>query len=180
MTASGPNDPIIDHIFAREGGGTYTNRPVDHGGPTRWGITCQILAAWRGHTVSADDVKALTEPEAREVTFELFIRRPGFNRIDDPAIREAVVDFAFLFGQDDAIPALQRLAGTAMDGVLGPKTAAAVNALEARAVVNHLACDRLRLHIATVVSDLKAKGKFVGTQAENLGGWANRSLGFVT
>lgn len=169
---------IISRIFLREGGETFTNNPADAGGPTKWGITQATLAQWRGRPVSAQDVRDLGEPEARDITYELFLRRPGFTRINDLELRDALVDFTYLFGLDDSVPSLQRLVGASPDGVLGPKTALAANAREPRGLINGLAAERIRLHVRRVVGDLKAQGHFSG-QVIFLAGWANRALGFI-
>lgn len=169
---------IISRIFLREGGSTFTNDPADSGGATKFGITQVTLAQWRQGLVSPEDVKELTEAEAREITFELYLRRPGFTQVEDLELRDALVDFTYLFGLDDSIPALQKLVGVSPDGVLGPKTALAVNGKEARGLINALAGERIRLHVRRVVGDLKAQGHFSG-QVLFLAGWCNRALGFV-
>ena len=51
--------------FQEEGG--YTNDPNDPGGPTKFGITQQTLAIWRGDSVTAEDVQALTINEATAI-----------------------------------------------------------------------------------------------------------------
>lgn len=52
---------------AFEGGATYTNNPKDRGGPTKFGITLVALSEWRGRPCTADDVKALQQPEVRAI-----------------------------------------------------------------------------------------------------------------
>lgn len=172
------SEEIIGRIFLREGGDTFTNDSADSGGPTKWGITLATLSQWRGHPVSTQDVRDLAEPEAREITFELYLRRPGFTRIVDLELRDALVDFTYLFGLDDSVPALQKLVGVSPDGVLGPKTALAANGKEARGLINGLASERIRLHVRRVIGDLRAQGHLQG-QVTFLAGWANRALGFV-
>jgi len=46
----------LRHVFAMEGG--FSEEPSDHGGATNWGITAATLAHWRGHAVTAADVRA--------------------------------------------------------------------------------------------------------------------------
>ena len=51
-------DLVFRHLLASEGG--YTNDPRDRGGPTRWGVTLEVLRVWRkDDTLTAKDVKAL-------------------------------------------------------------------------------------------------------------------------
>jgi len=176
------DDAIISEIFEAEGGDKFTNDPADAGGPTKFGITLGALQLWRGHNppVTAEDVRNLQEPEAREIAYMNYIVKPGFARINDPKLRYALVDFTYLFGPDDSIPALQEIVGTAADGQLGPKTAAAANAMEPRAIINRLAVKRERLHVARVISELRKLPNFNELQARFLKGWSNRALSFIT
>jgi peptidoglycan L-alanyl-D-glutamate endopeptidase CwlK len=54
---------ILPFIEKWEGG--YVNNTNDRGGPTNMGVTLDTLAAWRGHPVTAADVRALGRAEAR-------------------------------------------------------------------------------------------------------------------
>jgi lysozyme family protein len=180
MTRTPQDEKIIDRIFIMEGGATYTNRPADKGGPTKYGITQATLAKWRGRAVSPEDVKNLGEAEARDITYQKFIVEPGFSLLSDPDMRFAMVDFTFLFGADDSIPTLQRILNTRVDGVLGPGTAALANGADHRFVMNRLAVERIKLHAQRVVDDLMRRECFHGSQAENLRGWINRAAAFIT
>lgn len=173
MTERSPeDDAIISHIFEAEGGDKFTNDPSDAGGPTKYGITLGALAEWRGHNpITAEDVRNLQEPEARDIAYMRYIVKPGFARIKDPGLRYALVDMTYLFGPDDSIPALQEIVGASVDGQLGPKTADAANAAEPRHVINMLAVKRVKLHANRVVQN--------PTQIRFLRGWLNRATSFV-
>ena len=172
MTRAPEDEAIISHIFDSEGGSTFTNDPSDAGGATKFGITQAALEAYRGRMTTADDVRNLTESEARNIAYERYIVKPGFASIADPDLRYALVDFTYLFGADDSIPALQEIVGTAADGQLGLKTTAAANAMEPRAVINRLAVKRIKLHADRVVQN--------ATQLKYLRGWVNRAASFIT
>lgn len=179
VTRSADDNRIIDHVFELEGGSEYTDRPADKGGPTKYGITQATLSRWRGYVVIPAAVKELSEEEARQITYQYYIVDPGFNLLASPELRMALVDFTFLFGADDSVPALQRIVGTFPDGRLGRKTAAAADAAEARHVINALSVERVRLHCQKVVDDLKDRGAFAGSQAQYLRGWVNRATAFI-
>ncbi len=68
---------IIDAILEREGD-TYTNHPKDRGGPTKYGITRATLSAWRGVSVTAKDVKALTEERSTRHLRQPLYHTPPF------------------------------------------------------------------------------------------------------
>lgn len=135
---------IIDDILAAEGS-RYTNHPSDRGGPTKYGITLDTLAKWRGAPVTAKDVRSLKEAEARRIYEHRYIVEPGFDvvrQISEPIAIE-LIDTGVNMGTKTAVVFLQR-ALTAfnrqgklyhdllVDGMLGVKT---LNAL--RTYLNH-------------------------------------------
>lgn len=116
---------IIDGIIQREGG--YVDHPDDRGGPTNMGITQATLASWRGREVTADDVRNLTESEARKIYRRKYIERPGYDKIIDDRLRECVVDAAVHSGPTRATRWLQQVLGTLPDGICGHETLEAAN-----------------------------------------------------
>jgi lysozyme family protein len=106
----------IARVIEREGGGVYTNRPSDRGGPTRWGVTLATLEHVLGRPCTADDVRRLTATDAIQIYREEFVLRPGFDRIPDPLLREQVIDFGVVSGPARAVRWLQRVMGTPVTG----------------------------------------------------------------
>jgi lysozyme family protein len=161
------DDDIIDEIVAREGG--YVDHPADRGGPTNRGITLQTLAAWRGRAVTAADVAAMGETEARDIYRRRYIEAPGFHRIQDDALRSQVIDCAVLHGPHRAAKLLQAALGVAQDGIVGRQTLAALD--HAPDVATRLAAHRLR-YIAEIVAGNPSQVAF-------LRGWVNRATEFL-
>lgn len=62
------------HLVIERWEGGYVNHPSDPGGPTNMGVTQAVLANWRGHPVTAMDVKNLTREEARRIFFAKYLR----------------------------------------------------------------------------------------------------------
>lgn len=83
------DDQILAGILQREGG--FVNDPVDRGRCTNMGITIGTLREWRRQPVTCDDVRRLTEAEAREIYRARYLR--PFDGID-AAIKPQVVDIA--------------------------------------------------------------------------------------
>lgn len=167
------DDAIIAEILRREGS-EFVNHPADRGGPTRHGITQATLAEWRGHAVKIDDVRALTEAEAARIYRDRYIQKPGFGAIENDALRALAVDSAVHHGPRAAVRMLQRAAGMAIgdqDGVLGPKTRAAVNQLAAHALYLRLCAERARKFGRIITDDRK--------QAAFAAGWMNRLASFI-
>lgn len=133
---------IIDQIIAREGG--YVNHSADFGGPTKYGITQSTLSAWRGHSSNADDVKNLTEQEARWIYSALYITRPGFHKINFGPLRALLIDCGVHHGARRAVEWLQHAVGTKQDGILGPVTLAAANRADGAALYRAILARRIQ------------------------------------
>lgn len=163
-----PND-IIDGILKREGG--YVDHAADKGGPTKYGITQATLAEWLGRPAIVDDVKQLTEHEAREIYRETYITRPGFLGIENEAVRALAIDCAVNHGVKRAVQLLQEAAHVFTDGILGPNTQAAVNRMTAAVLYRRLCAARVRLYGQIITKN--------HSQAAFAAGWANRVAEFI-
>lgn len=166
MTPNG----IIDGILIRESA-LYTNHPEDKGGPTKYGITLATLAEWRGKPCAPDDVKRLSETEARNIYRDRYIDKPGFLRIENEAVRALAVDCAVNHGVKEAVVLLQRAARVFTDGIFGQNTQAAVNRMTAAVLYRRLCAARVRLYGQIITKN--------PTQAAFAAGWANRVAEFI-
>lgn len=112
-------------MFGHEGG--YVNVKTDRGGPTKYGITHTTLAAHRGvNTVTADQVKALTLAEAEAIYRKSYWTQSGGDVLP-VGLDYAAFDFGVNSGPARAVRVLQQTVGVAADGIIGPRTLAAVN-----------------------------------------------------
>lgn len=102
-----------------EGGARISRDPDDKGGTTRFGISQRAFPA--------EDIEGLTEARAREL-----FRQHYWHPIKGDELPEllavAVADCAFNQGLGTAIRVLQESLRAEPDGVIGPKTLAAVRA----------------------------------------------------
>ncbi|WP_299734029.1 glycosyl hydrolase 108 family protein [uncultured Endozoicomonas sp.] len=103
--------------FVLEAEGGYVNDPNDAGGETNHGISK------RAHPEL--DIKALTVEQAKAIYFDDYWL---LSRADDmPSyMGMAIFDTAVNMGNRTAAKLLQRAAGVLDDGIIGPKTLAAV------------------------------------------------------
>lgn len=172
---------FLDDTIRREGE-QYTNRPSDRGGPTKYGITLATLRSVRGPHVTAEDVRALTEPEARELYREVYMRRPGFSQIPNERLRVLLTDYGINSGPATAIRALQRAVGAKVDGALGPETLGLLASSSSAEVYAAVMRARLSLYSNMALSTpevrafLKAHPR---AQLHNLAGWLNRFAEFL-
>lgn len=158
---------VIGRILKSEGG--FVSHPNDKGGPTNFGITAARLGDWRklGRPATVEEVKSLTQEEARKIYEAWYIRQPRFDRIQDDYLRTVVVDCGVLHGPGRAAQWLQEALGVTRDGKLGPQTFDALAAQDARRVAHRVLACRFR-QIGQVVSRDT-------TQVVFLAGWLNRA-----
>ena len=164
-------DEIIDAVIEKEGR-TFTNRPNDRGGPTKFGITQRTLSAYLGRQASIEEVKNLTEPDARRIYTDLFIERPRFDEIEDADLQLVIIDIGVHSGPPRAARFLQKELGLKADGIVGPITLGAANHpdLDVEQFINAVTIRRINFLGRLISKDHR--------QAENAGGWLRRATSF--
>jgi lysozyme family protein len=163
-------EPILAHIFEVEGWPAYTDAPVDRGGPTKGGITLATLRAHRGRPVTVADLQALSQEEAGDIYRVRYIA--PFESVEDELLRWQVVDCGVLSGTARAVRWLQEAAVVKVDGILGPKSLAAINAPgRAHALGVRLAAVRIRFLGQLIERDRE--------QAKWTNGWMRRATSFL-
>jgi lysozyme family protein len=173
-------DQVIDDILRREAG--WSNRAADRGGPTMRGITLATLTRIRGRPVSLDELRALTEEEAREIYLAEYLTAPGFHKIRDPYVLSLAVDAGVNHGPARVIRWLQKIAGIVDDGIFGPVTEVAVNSCDPVRLFQKLLARRIEFYGELIAHDpqlIAARRAGFHLQAENALGWLRRASEFV-
>jgi len=130
-------DTLMPHLFRHEGG--FADHPRDPGGATKYGITRATLSSWRGRPVSRTDVRRLTQAEAAAIYRARYWTVVKADAL--PAgVDYCVFDAAVNSGPARAAKWLQATVRVTQDGVIGPKTLAAVKAADPARLVEDL-CD---------------------------------------
>ena len=128
-------DLLVERVLSHEGG--YVNDPRDPGQETRWGISKRAYP----HL----DIRNLTRAQAVDI-----YRRDFWQRVrGDELPREfafQALDAAVNHGIGNAVRWMQRAAGVADDGVIGPVTLAAVQRAQAADLVLRFNAERLRFY----------------------------------
>lgn len=178
---------IAAGIVAREGG--YVNDPADPGGPTNFGVTLGTLQRL-GRDLTGDgkvteaDVRAVTAGLATDLFVAEFFDRPGIGRLPEP-LQATVLDMYVNAGAN-AVRILQRLFNdmrieVAVDGVIGPQTAAAA-AKAMAAAPRHLvdAYGIARRNYYYGLGDARpASRKYCRRRDGGKGGWILRAESFI-
>jgi lysozyme family protein len=115
-------DTAFDRLIGHEGG--YANHPADPGGETMWGVTKRVAVAY-GYT---GEMRDLPRETAKHIAKLLYWDAANCDALL-PAIAWQVFDTAYNSGVETALRLLQRAAGVADDGHVGPVTMAAISAL---------------------------------------------------
>lgn len=173
-------DDQLTAILKREAWPTYTNRAADRGGPTKGGITLKTLIAFRGRPQTITDLQALTETEARSIYRKRYLDPWEFVADDD--LFSVLVDYAVTSWHDDPARAVQVALGLTVDGVVGPKTRAAVRTADPVSLRLKVIGYRIRHMVDLALNDPKLKQLMAGhndLQIANLRGWINRSTSFL-
>ncbi|MDR1676008.1 MAG: peptidoglycan domain protein [Tannerella sp.] len=157
--------------FIRKWEGGFVNDPVDRGGATNMGVT---IGTWRqvGYDkdgdgdIDVDDLKRLTwDDVVSRVLKPHYWDRWQADRIDSQSVANILVDWVWGSGAY-GIKIPQRVLGVAADGIVGPRTLAAVNAADPRACFDEMKVER-EAFLQRIVESNPPQRRF-------LRGWLNR------
>jgi lysozyme family protein len=140
-------DQAFDRLMGNEGG--YVNDPDDPGGETNWGISKR--------SYPNVDIKKLTREDAKQIYRVDFWQRASMGEYN-PAIAFQVFDIAVNSGIETAVRLLQRAAGVADDGHIGPVTVAAVKARSVTDMLMLIVAERLEFWTKLSTWDRFGKG----------------------
>lgn len=146
----------------------YSNNPADPGGPTNYGITLRTLMGLgslgdinHDGRVDVQDVLALTEDDAKRIWKKYYWR---YDDLVSQAVAAKALDIGVNLGLYTAVRYLQTGANrlgqsVAIDGVLGPLTAAAINAVASDALLDEL-CSQQRNHYLNWLAQKSDRDQF--------------------
>jgi lysozyme family protein len=144
---------FIRKILVLEGGSKITNDPSDSGGQTKYGISKKAFPNV--------NVINLTEQQAIDIYKNNFYNVCMIDSINDELLALHVFDFAVNAGIGRSVKTLQKIVGSAQDGVIGAKTLSMVNS-------GNFSTEFIQARI----NFYKSIG--VGKNAKFLKGWLNR------
>ena len=112
-------------ILRWEGG--FVNDPNDSGGATNKGVTIATFRKYKGASATVDDLKAITDEDWTAIFKTMYWDKCKADEINSQAVANLIVDWYWMSGTN-AIKYVQRLIGTAEDGIVGKQTLAKLNA----------------------------------------------------
>jgi len=148
-------DKCFEMVLRHEGG--YVNHPKDPGGRTNLGVTQRAWEEYVGRSADEAEMRALT-PEI----VKPFYKSRYWDRIkgDDlpSGVDYAAYDLAVNSGVGRAAKYLQSIAGVPSDGIIGPKSLAAIKDCPAGEMVDAMCGMRLEFLKALPTWDTFGKG----------------------
>ena len=151
-------DPLFERLMDHEGG--YVNHPSDPGGETMWGVTKRVAVA-HGYTGAMRNLPKATAKRIADQSYWQAMHGDELPR----AVAWQVLDAAYNHGNRQAVKFLQRAVGASADGLIGPRTLAAVAAMDENDVLFLFLAERLEFF-----TNLRIWEKFGK-------GWARRIVG---
>lgn len=146
--------------------GGFVNDPFDRGGATNKGITIATFRHYYGEEMTVADLKAMTDDQWQHI-FEVGYWAPWqADKIDSQPVANICVDWAWASGTKTAIREVQKLLGVDVDGIVGPKTLAAINDAAPRELFDKIKEARLAFVRGIVLRN--------PSQARFSRGWTNR------
>jgi len=160
----------LEQAFQRAKKTGFANDPQDKGGATMIGVTIgtfRTYCRYKGRgTASVQDLKNITYKEWRDVVHTLYWSKWKADLIEDQAVANMLVDWVWASGQGIGIKRVQKILGVTADGIVGPKTLAAVNAANPAELVKKVYDARVA-HFNAIVRNNPSQKKW-------LKGWLNR------
>lgn len=148
-------EDAVQLILKHEGG--YVNHPKDPGGMTNLGVTKRVYEGWVGHTVDEAVMRGLEPVDVAPI-----YKKNYWDKAKCPSLPSGldlcVFDSAVNSGPRRAAKWLQRVAGATEDGIIGPKTLAAVADLDPVDAINNYMDARLEFLKSLLIWPTFGKG----------------------
>lgn len=127
-------------ILKWEGG--YVNDKDDLGGATNKGVTLATFRSVYGQGKTANDLRNMTDRQWETIFKKHFWDKWRADEIEDQSVANILVDWLWASGSY-GIKIPQRMLGVAVDGIVGAKTIAAVNAKDGKQFFKEIRQERV-------------------------------------
>jgi lysozyme family protein len=156
-------EECLARVLKHEGG--YSHDPLDSGGRTNLGVTQRVWEEFVGHPVSEADMRALT-PEKVGKLYKQKYWNAAYCEVLPRGLDYVVFDFAVNAGTGRAVKTLQSAIGVVADGIIGPRTMAAINGANPKKLVDDYSDERTDFYQGIVARR--------PDQARFINGWLRR------
>ncbi len=133
-------DASLKFVLLEEGG--YTNHPSDPGGATNYGITIHDYRRYVKPKATAADIKKMQLSEAKAIYRAKYWDIQHCDRMPS-GVDYAMFDYGVNSGIGRSQKVLQRILKVHVDGIIGAKTLAALNAQDPQYIILALCKERM-------------------------------------
>lgn len=159
---------LIPIIKKWEGG--FSDNPNDSGGATNKGVTLATFRQFYGQNKTVNDLKAITDAQWLNIFLSGYWNKVRATEINNQSIANIIVDWAWASGPDTAARKVQKIVNVDVDGIVGPKTLAAINAYNPQQLFDRIKSERISF-VENLVKNRPKDSVF-------LTGWKNRINSF--
>ena len=154
-------------LLKHEGG--YVWHPLDLGGPTCKGVTLATYRQYYGMSKTVENLKNIPFGHWKTIMKEGYWDKCRADEIVSQPVAEIAVDWCVNSGTS-GIRKVQEIAGTTADGIVGPKTIAAINAADPKDLFERIWNARHQFYVNIVKKN--------PSQKVFMNGWMNRLNSF--
>ena len=133
----------LAQILKSEGG--FANLKHDSGGITNMGVTKKTYENWVGREVTEQEMRDLKVEDVAPIYKERYWARVRADELKD-GCDLLLFDLAVHSGPRRSVKIAQETAGTVVDGLIGPKTIAAINAMDQTEFIKKFSENRLAFY----------------------------------
>lgn len=151
-------------ILKWEGG--FVNDPLDRGGATNKGVTIGTFRQFYGKDATVEQLRNITDQQWLHIFKNGYWDRFRADEIKSQSVANICVDWAWGSGPVTAAKRVQQLLGVKVDGIVGLKTLAAINRMDAKSLFYAIKSARLSF-VYGIVEQSHSQARF-------LKGWCNR------
>lgn len=134
------NHKILEPFILRWEGG-FVNDKDDLGGATNMGVTLATYRSVFGSEKTVNDLKRMTRVQWGVIFKKYYWDKWKADDIKDQNVANILVDWVWASGAY-GIKIPQRVLGVDVDGIVGPKTIAAINAIDGRELFDTIKQER--------------------------------------
>lgn len=157
-------------VLLRSLEGGFVNDPDDKGGATNCGVTLNTFRRYYGMASTVEDLKRMTDIQWSRIMKTGYWDVMKADGIASQDIAEIMVDWCVNSGVS-VIRDIQTVVGVKPDGIVGPKTLAAINSAPQRELHERIRLARRHYYERIVAKNPK--------QSKFLKGWMNRLNKFI-
>ena len=133
----------LAQILKSEGG--FANLKHDSGGITNMGVTKKTYENWVGREVTEQEMRDLKVEDVAPIYKERYWARVRGDELKD-GCDLLLFDLAVHSGPRRSVKIAQETAGTVVDGLIGPKTIAAINSMDQTEFIKKFSENRLAFY----------------------------------